>query len=278
MTTPSDSPSPEIPLSGGTLNTVVRVGDTVRRPYSPWTPSVQALLGHLRSAGFSLGPAPLGTDDQGREVVSWIEGATLGWALPWPSVVRSDSLLMAVGSALASLHRASASFVAPDDAVWQSSGGGPVYCHNDLAPYNVVLSDLGSDVVGPGLGGSDLVGIIDWDQAGPGDPISDLAFVAWQWVPMHGPFVTQLMGWDAPPDRARRLRLLLDAYGLTDRTGFVAAIAARIELNRSVMLSRAAAGDAAYQALVDQGHVGGMDEALAALAMDGPALQAAIEG
>lgn len=238
----------------------------MRRPFAPWTPGVQALLAHLRAAGFRLAPEPRGRDDLGREVLGWIEGSTVGWALPWPAAVRSEGMLTAVGSALRDLHRASTGFVPPADASWQWPGEGTVYCHNDLAPYNVVLD------------GESLVGIIDWDQAGPGQPVSDLAFVAWQWVPLHGPWVTQLTGWTSPPQRGRRLRLLLDSYGLSNRAGFVDSVVARIEFNRAVMLEQAAAGDPAYQALVDQGHVAGMDEALGALVEDGPALQAAIEG
>lgn len=231
---------------------------------------MQSLLAHLRAGGFDLAPEPLGLDDRGREVLSWIEGTTVGWALPWPAVIRSESLLIEVGQALAALHRRAGGFATPAEARWQWATGTAAYwqtyCHNDLAPYNVVLRD------------GSLAGIIDWDQAGPGDPRSDLAFTAWQWVPLHGPFVTQLMGWDPPPDRARRLGILLDAYRLSDRSGLVEAVRERIVWNRSIMLERAAAGDQAYQALVDRGHVGGMDEALAALAADGAGLQAAIEG
>jgi hypothetical protein len=85
--------------------------------------------------------------------------------------------------------------------------------------------------------------------------------------------VTGFLGWARPPDRIQRLRLLLDAYGLDDRSGFIEAIAARVAYNRDVMLGKAAAGDQAYQRLVEQGHVGGMDEALAFLAEHGPRLQ-----
>ena len=86
-------------------------------------------------------------------------------------------------------------------------------------------------------------------------------------------FGDQLPGLDRPPDRGRRLRLLLDAYGLHDRAGFLDQVAARIAYNRDIMTSRAAAGDQAYQSLVDQGHVAGMDEALDFLAQHGPRLQ-----
>jgi hypothetical protein len=67
-------------LPGGTLTGgVVRVGDTVRRPAGPWTPAVQALLRHLHDAGFPGGPRPLGLDERGREVLTFVPG-TRHWA------------------------------------------------------------------------------------------------------------------------------------------------------------------------------------------------------
>lgn len=255
----------EIPLTGGTLNAVVRVGDTVRRSVGPWTPTIHALLRHVRRRGFDLAPEPLGFDDDGREVVSYLPGTTVGWALPWPDLIRDDGLLAQVGVATARYHRAVADFRPTGVVPWQSGpaplGETELVCHHDLAPYNVVVAD------------GQLVGIIDWDLAAPGSRLSDLAFVAWQWVPLHGPAVTRVLGWTDPPDRARRLRLLLDAYGLHDRTGFIDQVVARIAYNRDIMTSRAASGDHAYQSLVEQGHVAGMDLALAFLADQGRQLQ-----
>lgn len=256
----------EVPLSGGTQNPVVRVGNTVRRRPGPWTPAIHDLLRHARDHGFELAPEPLGFDDQGREVLRYIEGDTVGWALPWPAWIRSDEMLVEVGRGLGRYHRSVADFPAAD-RTWQSpppvDRTGPcIVAHNDLAPYNVVVAD------------GRLAGVIDWDLAGPGTTRSDLAFVAWQWVPLHGPFVTSLMGW-AEPDRGERLHLLLEAYAAEATldwgtgAGFIDSVIERIRYNRTVMLEQAAAGDAAYQALVDQGHVGGMDEALAFLATDG---------
>ena len=51
--------SQEIPLHGGNVSTVVRVGDTVRRNAGPWTPSVHALLRHLEYVGFTGAPRAL---------------------------------------------------------------------------------------------------------------------------------------------------------------------------------------------------------------------------
>jgi hypothetical protein len=255
----------EIPLSGGTLNAVVRVGDTVRRPVGPWTPTVHALLRHLRQRGFDLAPEPLGLDDAGREVISYIPGATVGWSIPWPEWIRDDDLLVGVGAATARYHRIVADFRPTEPVCWQSGsarlGFSELICHHDLAPYNVVV------------GRGRLRGIIDWDLAGPGAALSDLAFVAWQWVPLHGPLVARALGWGERPDRVRRLRLLLDAYGLTDRGGFVDQVVARVRYNREVMATKAAEGDEAYQRLVDQGHIAGMDEALDFLGAYGRLLQ-----
>jgi hypothetical protein len=255
----------EVPLTGGTLHAVVRVGDTVRRPAGPWTPTVHALLRHIRDRGFDLAPEPLGYDDSGREIVSFIPGSTVGWSLPWPDLIRSDDLLKQVGAATARYHRAVIDFRPEHTIPWQSApaalGPSELVCHNDLAPYNVVVT------------GGRLQGIIDWDLAGPGSPLSDLAFVAWQWVPLHGPFVTRFMGWSHPPDRIRRLRLLLDAYDLSDRTGFIDAVIDRIGYNRAVMMRKAAEGDLAYQSLIDQGHLAGMEEAVTFLTENGRRLQ-----
>jgi hypothetical protein len=255
----------EVPLRGGTLHTVVRVGDTVRRPAGPWSPTVHALLRHIRRRGFDLAPEPLGYDDSGREILSFIPGTTVGWSLPWPDLIRGDDLLEEVGAMTARYHRAVIDFRPEGTVAWQWAPAplrpAELVCHNDLAPYNVVLA------------GGRLQGVIDWDLAGPGSPLSELAFVAWQWVPLHGPFVTALMGWSHPPDRARRLRLLLDAYGLTDRTGFIDEVIDRIGYNRAIMMRKAAEGDRGYQSLVQQGHLAGMEEAVTFLTEDGPRLQ-----
>jgi hypothetical protein len=242
------------------------VGATVRRPAGPWTPTIHALLRHVRQRGFELAPEPSGLDDLGREIVAYIPGTTVGWDLPWPSVVRSEDLLVQIGEATARYHRAVTDFRPAGTVSWQSGPArlapSEIVCHHDLAPYNIVLD------------GGRLAGIIDWDLAGPGTRLADLAFVAWQWVPLHGPGITRLLGWDDPPDRVGRLRLLLDAYGLDDRSGFIGAVRDRIGYNRAVMVRRAAEGDPAYRALVDQGHVAGMDEALVFLEESGPRLQA----
>lgn len=260
----------ETVLPGSRLNRVVRIGDTVHRPAGPWTPAVHELLRHVRDRGFHFAPEPLGTDELGREVLAYIPGDTVGDDMPWPAWVWQDELLAEVGRATAMYHRAVAGFRPEGTVPWQF---GPVelqpdqiVCHHDMAPYNAVVAR------------GRLQGFIDWDLAGPGSIRSELAFVAWQWVPLQHPVISNLFGWssEGTAPLARRLRLLLDAYGLGQRDGFVDDVIERIHLNRDGMLRKAAEGVEGYVSLVQAGHVDGMDAAIAFVQDERDALQAAL--
>ena len=50
----------------------------MRRPAGFWTPAVQALLEHLEAAGFEGAPRPRGIDDEGREVLTYVDGIAGG--------------------------------------------------------------------------------------------------------------------------------------------------------------------------------------------------------
>lgn len=244
----------ETVLPGSRLNRVVKIGHTVHRSAGPWTPTVHALLRHVRERGFVMAPEPIGTDDQGREVLAYIAGETVGDALPWPGWVWDDALLVEVGRATSLYHRAVADFRPEGLIPWQLGSSelqaGQIVCHHDIAPYNAVAA------------GGRLRGIIDWDLSGPGTAVSDLAFAAWQWVPLQHPAIARFFGWDDPGGPARRLRLLLDAYGLDDREGFVDEVITRMRMNRDVMVQKAAEGVPGYVSLVQQGHVEGMNAAI----------------
>src|SRR3954463_12721206 len=98
----------EVVLSGGNMTPVARVGDTVRRAAGPWTPTIHALLRHIRAsgvelapeplglaarggAGFEPAPEPLGLDERGREIVSFRPGLVPTY--PLPGFVLSDGTL-----------------------------------------------------------------------------------------------------------------------------------------------------------------------------------------
>jgi hypothetical protein len=184
-------------LSGGNTTPVVRIGDTVHRAAGPWTPSVHGLLRTLRDAGLTQVPEPLGHDEQGREVLSYLPGTVGNY--PLPSWIWSETILQEAGSLLRRVHDASAP-LASVVATWQLPDHQPpeVICLNDAAPYNMVFN------------GGHITGLIDLDMASPGPRIWDLAYLAYRLVPL-GEYAD-----DCAPDghdRVRRLDELIRAYG-----------------------------------------------------------------
>jgi hypothetical protein len=68
-------PRHEILLPGGRItDRVVQVGNTVRRPKKDASPIVRSLLDHLERKGFGAVPRYLGTDEQRRDILTYIPG------------------------------------------------------------------------------------------------------------------------------------------------------------------------------------------------------------
>jgi hypothetical protein len=232
-------------LTGGNMTAVVRVGDTVRRAAGPWTPTIHAFLRHLRASGFEQVPEPLGIDDRGREIISFLPGAPATY--PLPGFAWSDATLGAVARCLRAFHDASLGFVAPPGGRWQWPSHEPaeVICHNDFAPYNLMFED------------GRLTGVIDLDLASPGPRVWDMAYTAYRFVPLTDPANP-----DAPfpgaEEQARRLAAFCAAYGDTsvEPAGVLASAAAKLRELVAFITDRAAAGDAAQQAVLARGDVG----------------------
>jgi hypothetical protein len=218
---------------------VVRVGNTVRRP--GMRAGVSELLLHLERVGFSGAPRYLGSDDKGRHVVSWVDGDVP--VPPYPDWAMTDPALVSLGRLVRDYHDAVGSFspVASDwSSEWADPLGGPVVCHNDLFPENVVFRD--------GV----VVALIDFDMAGPGRPLWDLAIAAEEWAPLHAPG-SRLSTPDGL-DAARRVGVLAGAYGLTgDRAEELLDIVVEEKARSTAnVLAQAAAGNPLWTEHIEQ--------------------------
>ncbi len=208
-------PEVETQLLGGTANRglVVRVGDTVRRPLRASSTATHALLEHLERVGFSGAPTFLGVDSQEREVLSYVAGETV--TPPYPDWSMTDEALDSVARLLREYHQAVAGFD-PSGLDWAepvpSAYVEDLVSHNDPNLDNVVFQD--------GV----AVALIDFDLAGPGSVLWDVATAVRLWAPLRPDADI------ADPRRGRtftRLRRFADAYGLdeADRARLVDATA-----------------------------------------------------
>ncbi|GAA2278175.1 trifolitoxin immunity domain-containing protein [Streptomyces ruber] len=223
---------PEVPLPGGFVNAVVRVGDTVRRPASANTEYVGELLRLFEARGWRGAPRFLGVDERGREVLTYLEGH-VAWEPRQPAAVSSDESLAAAARLVREFHDLTAGTPAAGDQ--------EVVCHNDLSPKNTVYRPAGGELR--------PVAFIDWDVAAPGARIHDVAHVCWQYLGL-GPAVT-----DAS-EAARRVRLVADSYALADRRPLVPAILWWQDRCWRGIRAGAEAGDPAMVRLRDAGVVG----------------------
>lgn len=175
----------------------MRVGNTVRRPLGPHSPFVHALLIHLEDLDFDAAPRFLGIDDQGREILSFIEGFV-------PDNIDAgltDQQLAEAARLLRRFHDVTAASELADAA--------EVVCHNDISPVNTVFIE------------ERPIALIDFDMAGPGAPIRDVSYGLFLWLNL---------GWDGrePKEQRRRIRLWCDAYGLANRDDLIGEVKERV--------------------------------------------------
>lgn len=216
----------------------MRIGDTVRRPTGPWTPTIHALLRHLDD--FDGAPRVLGIDEQGREILEHLPGP-----MAWPEMgeLATDDGLSRAADLLRRYHEAVADFDVPVDAVWQFPDMAPdcepfiggermIVCHNDCAAWNLVM-------------GADRWAFIDWDVAGPRPRIWDVAYA-----------IRGMVLVDPDSDLEHRIAVFADAYGLdvVERRRLPEVVVARIESSISLMRRRGEAGEEPWRSMWLGGH------------------------
>ncbi|MGY0024422.1 phosphotransferase [Streptomyces sp. cg35] len=232
------------PLAGGLANAgaVYRRGQVVDRPAPPHADALHAHLAALRRRGFDGAPLPVGRGADGRrEQLTYVPGDV---ALPpFPAWAMTDDALRSVGVLLRRMHDAATEI--PADADWSRDfadpAGGPVLCHNDVCPENVVFRD------------GHAVALIDFDAAAPGRPVWDVAMTARYWIPMRDP-LSAAGTYPEGLDVAARLTVLADAYGLpaADRAALPTVIEQATTVCRAFVARRVTAGDPAFTAALAQ--------------------------
>lgn len=206
-----DNSMAEVSLVGG-RSTVTRRGNVVFRQAAPWSPTTMALLRHLEAEGFEYAPRVIGNgfDEQGREMLTFVEGES-PHPYPW-----RDEALPVVGAILKKLHQATASFAPPDDATWRpwfgrALGQPRAIGHCDTGAWNIIARD-GAPVA-----------LVDWEEAGPVDPLIELAQACWLNALLFDDDLAEKLGLGSVEARGKQIKLLLDGYELPAhrRVGFM---------------------------------------------------------
>ncbi|MGO4230773.1 phosphotransferase [Arthrobacter sp. YAF34] len=219
-------------LTGGNASgRVVRLGETVRKPWIGNTSVVQSYLGALRARGVDA-PKPLGRDGRGRQVVEYVSGTLALDQLP----LRLEDLLR-VGRMIRRIHDSSEFIPIPDPDGWQMllpAESPNLMCHNDLAPWNLITGDRWV--------------FIDWDGAGPSTRLWDLAYAAQSFG--------MLVEGQPVGSAAKRLRALVDGYGadLALREALPAAMAKRAAAMFELLRSSSESGFQPWAEMYVTGH------------------------
>lgn len=238
---------PEPLIGDGVTPGIVRIGHTVRRPARPFSATIQAYLAHLHAVGFTGAPIPMGFDQDGREVLSYVPGEVP--REPLPSEAATDQVLIALAQLIRHLHEASQSWIPPADAVWGGLPGNAttpridhpaeLVSHRDYCPGNVVFCE------------GRPVALIDFDLARPTTRLYDIANALYWWAPL----------WD-PIDRApafvqanipERVALFANAYGMsTSQRRDLVPLAERMIRRFHASARRAAEVDPVFRRLWEQ--------------------------
>jgi Phosphotransferase enzyme family len=189
---------------------------------------VHALLGHLAPRLPHI-PRVLGFDEQGREMLDFLPGRVIDTE----AESLSEAQIVSLVSWTRDFHAAVADFDHPGPWRYFPIELPTLVGHNDIASYNACFD------------GDELAGVFDWDLAGPTSPLNELAFIAWNCVPLWSD-----IGAGAA---ARRLALIATTYGGFDGGEVLEAVPARIQIMLDGIPAPAAAGDAGMANLVAQG-------------------------
>lgn len=234
-------------FSDGNMADVVRVGDIVRKQRGTWWDATKQVLNHLERAGYLWSPRVENEDTETVDL-TYIPGKTVSDNVS----EAGEELLREVGTRVHELHEALSGFRLDEGTPYVPWPGAPtetaIICHNDLSPWNTVVSD------------GKFQGFIDWDLVSYGTREWELAWVCWRWAPIY-PFDSRTHF--AVDQQIERCSILLKAYGLDalDLRSFVDLIDLRMECALEVVEQLGAQGVPGFDRLLATGmHMSGHDD------------------
>ncbi|MGN8647525.1 phosphotransferase [Gracilibacillus sp. HCP3S3_G5_1] len=235
-------------LSGGNVSNVYRSGNTIRRELKKDSPKIHNLLKHLETKGFSYAPRFLGVDEKGREILSFIEGEAGNY--PLKEYMWADEVLVEIAKILRLYHNSVSDFSYDS---WQPIDNTPqpfeVLCHNDFAIYNIIFHH------------ERPIGIIDFDVAGPGPRLWDMAYTLYTCVPLSRFYLSEKgekVYYHSSQHANRikeRVRIFFEAYGERMEEEYLEMVLLRLEGLCKTIIRKASEGDTAFQNMIDEGHL-----------------------
>jgi tRNA A-37 threonylcarbamoyl transferase component Bud32 len=159
---------------------VVKVGNTARRAICKNSEYVHELLQHLEEKRYPYSPKFVGMDDKGREILTFLDGDIARGDIDW-----TDEQLRQITRMIKEFHNATEGS--------NLVGDKEVVCHNDLAPWNLVIKN------------SKPVGFIDFDDSTPGYRIDDFAYFLWTFLDLGRDISVKEQG--------RKIQILSKEYG-----------------------------------------------------------------
>lgn len=188
-------------LTGGSVNSVFKKGNVIRRKLTAASPAIHQLLEYLAAQNLTCVPRLIDRD-KNYEYLSYFPGESI--TRPWCEAVKTDEFIAQLGEWLKDYHNAIADFELEGDAKFNWGVSQPqqdmIVCHGDLGPWNCIQQN------------GNFQGIIDWDLAKYGYVVDNIAEFIFEFIPFR-PNLQKTMG-EKVSDKVlfKRLETFCKAY------------------------------------------------------------------
>jgi len=120
-------------------------------------------------------------------------------------------------------------------------------------PWTPAVHALLDHLEAVGLAAGKPIALIDWDLAAPAPRLWDVAHALWRFAPLHADATFGSLA-----ERARRIALFCDAYGLDERRGLLDAIERRQRALYDTLAAWGEAGEPGFAEMWRDGHGDGV--------------------